>query len=79
MQIFDLRHVPDEIFSGGEFFVANFAARLLVFGRPVSFDAEKYCRSWKTLNKPLYIKKSICTLFASIRIRGKSFLMNLME
>jgi hypothetical protein len=41
MQIFDLRHMSDEIFSGGEFFVANFAARLLVFGRPVSFDAEK--------------------------------------
>ena len=55
MQIFDLRHVSDEIFSGGEFFVANFAARLLVFGRPVSFDAETLNIKQTIISKKVFV------------------------
>jgi hypothetical protein len=65
MQIFDLRHVPDEIFSGGEFFVANFAARLLVFGRPVSFDAEKILPELENIKQTI-IKKKVSVLYLRV-------------
>ena len=73
MQILDLRHVSDEIFSGGEFFVANFAARLLVFGRPVSFDAEKILPELENIKQTILYKKVFVLCLGVLEYGGKVF------